>query len=87
MQEEMNAIRGFHIRTRKDGKEYLYPKKYSWYIPKTLRTKLGDEPIKPGDVVFVDKTKPVLVVEVFHHEGEKRLAFVHGVVSRYEKQD
>lgn len=62
-----NTLSGFHIKGKKGDALRLYPKKYTWHIPKHLR-KLN---IQPGDIVSVGKVKaPVLVAEVFREELE-----------------
>lgn len=91
MKTEFNAIKGMHLNRNEEGKEVVYPKLYNWYINKTLRLKLGDNPIKPGDVVAVrgpkGKIGTVLVMEVFKYESDERLKSIIDVISRYEKKE
>lgn len=62
-----NTLSGFHIKGKKGDALKLYPKKYTWHIPKRLR----ELNIQPGDIVAVGKRKaPVLVTEVFREELE-----------------
>jgi len=65
-----NTLQGFHIKSKKGEPLKIYPKKYTWHIPKKLR----DLNIQPGDIVGVPGLKgnfvPVLVTEVFREELE-----------------
>jgi hypothetical protein len=79
---ENNTLSGFHIRSKKGDPLKLYPKKYTWHIPKDLR-KLN---IQPGDIVAVGKAKsPFLVTEVFREELEDTGKRYKRVVSVFEK--
>lgn len=79
---ENNTISGFHIRSKKGDPLQLYPKKYTWHIPKYLR----ELNIQPGDIVAVRKTKsPFLVAEVFREELEetgKRYKRIVGILEK-----
>lgn len=90
---ECNAIKGFHLKVDKTGKEVVKTNKlYTWYLNKSFRTSL-DEPIKPGDVVLVRGRRSkfsrkftysrILVMEVFHYAGDERHAPVLRVLERY----
>lgn len=80
--ENNNTLSGFHIRGRDGDALKLYPKKYTWHIPKNLR----DSMIQPGDIVAVGKVKsPFLVAEVFREELEdtgKRYKRVNSVIEK-----
>ena len=70
---ECNAIKGFHLKVDKTGKEVVKTNKlYTWYLNKSFRSSL-DEPIKPGDVVM----------EVFTYAGDERHSPVLRVLERY----
>ena len=80
---ENNTISGFHIRSKKGDPLQLYPKKYTWHIPKYLR----ELNIQPGDIVAVGKAnnQPFLVSEVFRKELEntgKRYKRVRAIFER-----
>lgn len=90
---ECNAIKGFHLKVDKTGKEVVNTNKlYIWYMQKTFRDSL-DEPVKPGDVVLVRGRRSkssrkfthsrVLVMEVFNYDGEVRHLPVLRVLERY----
>lgn len=80
--ENNNTLTGFHIRGREGDALKLYPKKYTWHIPKNLR----DLMIQPGDIVAVGKGKsPFLVAEVFREELEdtgKRYKRIIGILEK-----
>lgn len=60
-----NTLSGFHIKGKEGNAFKLYPKKYTWHIPKHLR----ELNIQPGDIVSVGKKMvPVLVTEVFRED-------------------
>lgn len=66
--QENNTLSGFHIKGRDGEALKLYPKKYTWHIPKHLR----ESNIQPGDIVAVGKkVSPFLVAEVFREELEE----------------
>lgn len=77
-----NTLSGFHIRSKKGDALKLYPKKYTWHIPRDLR----ELNIQPGDIVAVGKVKsPFLVTEVFREELEdtgKRYKMVRAVFEK-----
>ena len=53
MIENNNTLSGFHIQSKKDSDVLkLYPKLYTWHIPKHLR----DVNLQPGDIVAVGNT-------------------------------
>lgn len=90
---ECNAIKGFHLKVDKTGKEVVKTNKlYTWYLNKSFRTSL-DVPIKPGDVVLVKgRRNPasrkftqsrVLVMEVFHYDGDAKHSPVLRVLEKY----
>lgn len=90
---ECNAIKGFHLKIDTVGKEVVnVGKLYTWYMPKTFRDSLA-EPVKPGDVVLVKGRRNtasrkytksrILVMEVFHYDGEEHHAPVLRVLERY----
>ena len=79
---ENNTLSGFHIKSKKGEPLKLYPKKYTWHIPKYLR----ELNIQPGDIVAVGKAKlPFLVVEVFREELEDTGKRYKRVVAILEK--
>lgn len=79
---ENNTLSGFHIKSKKGEPLKLYPKKYTWHIPKYLR----GLNIQPGDIVAVGtKNQPFLVSEVFREELEdtgKRYKRVRAIFER-----
>lgn len=79
---ENNTLSGFHIKGKKGDALKLYPKKYTWHIPKHLR----ELNIQPGDIVAVGKVKsPVLVAEVFREELDDTGKRYKKVVAVFEK--
>lgn len=80
-----NTLQGFHIKSRKGEPLKIYPKKYTWHIPKKLRYLK----IQPGDIVGVPGLKgnfvPVLVTEVFREELENTGEKYTRIVSLREK--
>lgn len=67
---ENNTLTGFHIKSKKGDPLKIYPKKYTWHIPKSLRY-LNFQPEDIVGVTGVDKKNvPVLVSEVFREEVE-----------------
>lgn len=40
--QQLNKIKGQHIRRQREGKCYLYPKPYIWHIPHDSRTKIEE---------------------------------------------
>lgn len=79
---ENNTLSGFHIKSKKGDVLKLYPKKYTWHIPKHLR----ELNIQPGDIVAVGKVKsPFLVTEVFREELEDTGKRYKRVVAVFEK--
>ena len=94
---ECNAIKGFHLGRNKEGKEVVkVSKMYTWYMQKKFRESL-DEPVKPGDVVLVRGRRKkgsrkytnssILVMEVFHYDGEDRHAPVLTVLEKYQPKE
>lgn len=62
-----NILRAFHIRSKEGEPLRLFPKKYTWHIPRSMRV-LN---IQPGDIVGVRRdTEAILVVEVFREDIE-----------------
>lgn len=85
--QENNTLSGFHIKG-KDGEALkIYPKKYTWHIPKYLR----ESNIQPGDIVVVGKAmSPVLVAEVFRENLEdtgKRYKRIRAVFEKAPKRE
>lgn len=80
-----NTLHGFHIKSKNGEPLKIYPKKYTWHIPKKLR----DLNIQPGDIVGVPGLKgnlvPVLVTEVFREELENTGKKYTRIVSLREK--
>jgi len=77
-----NTLSGFHIKSKKGDALKLYPKKYTWHIPKRLR----ELNIQQGDIVAVGKGKsPVLVTEVFREELEDTGKRYKSVIAVFEK--
>jgi len=82
MEMENNTLSGFHIRSKKGDPLKLYPKKYTWHIPKYLR----ESKIQPGDIVAVGKDRsPFLVAEVFREELEDTGKRYKKVVAVFER--
>lgn len=78
-----NTLSGFHIKSKKDSDILkLYPKTYTWHIPKHLR----DLNLQPGDIVAVGKTlAPFLVTKVFREELEETGKRYERVIRLLEK--
>lgn len=78
-----NTLSGFHIKSKKDSDVLkLYPKTYTWHIPKYLR----DLNLQPGDIVAVGKTSaPFLVTKVFREELEETGKRYERVIRLLEK--
>jgi hypothetical protein len=65
---ENNVLSGFHIKSKEGEPLKLFPKKYTWHIPRDLRP-LN---IQPGDIVIVSKARtPFLVSEVRREKFEE----------------
>lgn len=82
--KDNNTLSGFHIKSDNGEPLKIHPKKYTWHIPKNLRS-LN---IQPGDIVSarVRKTKaPVLVTEVFREEIEDTGKSYKPVTALYER--
>ena len=80
--QENNTLSGFHIKGRDGEALKIYPKKYTWHIPKHLR----ELNIQPGDIVAVGKSKaPFLVAEVFREELEETGKRYKRVIKIFEK--
>ena len=63
--KDNNTLSGFHIRSKSGEALKIYPKKFTWHIPKKMR----GLNIQPGDIVSIRKTKaPVLVNENFRED-------------------
>lgn len=80
-----NTLSGFHIKSKKGEPLKIYPKKYTWHIPKKLRY-LN---FQPGDIVGVAgvdrKNAPVLVTDVFREELEDTGKSYKRIVSLRER--
>ena len=80
-----NTLQGFHIKSKKGEPLKLYPKKYTWHIPKKMR----DLNIQPGDIVGVAGLKgnfvPVLVTDIFREELEDTGKRYNRIVSLRER--
>lgn len=75
---QLNKIRGKHIRRKRTGERYLYPKEYIWNIPPDLRGK-----IEIGDVVEVIGSQDwVKVMDVFHEEDLKNNQFIYRLIRK-----
>lgn len=85
--KDNNTLKAYHIRSKKGEPLKVDTKKYTWHIPKHLRS-LN---IQPGDIVGVRRTQaPILVVEVFREDVEdtgKNHKSVSGIFERAPKQD
>lgn len=80
--KDNNTLSGFHIKSKKGEPLELYPKKYTWHIPKKLR----DLHIQPGDIVGINRgNSPVLVAEVFREEIEETGKSYKSIKSLREK--
>ena len=79
---ENNTLRGFHIKSRKGEPLKIYPKKYTWHIPKKLR----GLSIQPGDIVDSNtKNARVVVAEVFREELEDTGKLYKSIKSLHER--
>lgn len=80
--EKNNTLTGFHLKSKKGGPHVLYPKEYTWHIPKTMR----NLNIQQGDIVGVSKQKkPLVVSNVFREEFEETGKRYKRVTAFYER--
>lgn len=80
--KDNNTISGFHITSKIGEVLKVYPKKYTWHIPKGKR----GLNIQPGDIVSVKKTNaPVLVTEVFREDIEDTGKVYKSISALYER--
>lgn len=79
---ENNTLTGFHIKSKMGEPLKIYPKKYTWHIPKKLR----GLNIQPGDIVDSNtKNARVVVAEVFREELEDTGKRYKSIKSLYER--
>lgn len=80
--QQLNKIKGQHVKYTENGESYLYPKKYIWHIPHDLR---GD--IEVGDIVEVfGSLDLVKVIDVFHAEEPKNNQTIYRLVRKSDPQ-
>lgn len=80
--EKNNTLTGFHLKSKKGESHVLYPKEYTWHIPKTMR----NLNIQQGDTVGVSKQKkPLVVSNVFREEFEETGKRYKRVTAFYER--
>lgn len=76
--QQLNKIKGQHLKYTEDGKPYLYHKKYTWHIPHDLR---GE--IEIGDIVeVIGSNDLVKVTNIFHAEEPKNNQTIYGLVRK-----
>jgi len=80
--KQMNKIKGQHIRKKRNGERYLYPKIYSWHIPHDIR---GD--IEVGDIVEVIGSPDfVKVTDLFHAEEPRNHQTIYRLIRKADPQ-
>jgi formylmethanofuran dehydrogenase subunit D len=80
--EDNNTLCGFHIRSKLGDPLKVYPKKYTWHIPKNMRSLH----IQQGDIIRVKKTGGlVLVTEVFRENIEDTGKIYRSILALHER--
>lgn len=80
--KDNNTISGFHIKSKIGEVLKIYPKKYTWHIPRGMR----DLNIQPGDIVSARKTHaPILVTETFREDIEDTGKLYTSISALYER--
>ncbi len=80
--QQLNKIKGQHLKYTEDGKPYLHHKKYIWHIPHDLR-----DTIEIGDIVEVfGSLDLVKVIDVFHAEEPKNNQMIYRLISKADPQ-
>lgn len=80
--KDNNTLSGFHRISKRGEPLKLFPKKYTWHIPKSMR----GLNIQPGDLVGVSKAKkPLVVTNIFREDFEDTGKRYKPVTALYER--
>ena len=80
--EDNNTLYGSHIRSKFGDPLKIHQKKYTWHIPKSMRSLH----IKPGDIIRVNKAGGlVLVTEVFRENIEDTGKPYRSIIALHER--
>lgn len=81
-EKDNNTLSGFHRQSKRGEPLKVFPKKYTWHIPKAVR----DLNIQPGDLVGVGREKkPLVVTDVFREDIEDTGKRYKPVTAFYER--